>query len=457
MNHADRKTLDLTLRGGAVVTPEGTRRADVLVSDGVIVGLADGWTGSAEAEIDARGLYILPGMVDSHVHLMDPGNSSRETFLKGTSAAAAAGVTTIIEHTHGWPVINVERLREKLDHLTGRSYVDYGLAAHAWPGHLDQFPGLWSAGIAFFKIFTCTTHGVPGFGPTALLDTLNGLASLGGRALVHCEDEEITAEAERVLRAADRIEPAVLIAWRNREAEQLAVARVAVTASLTDADVRIAHASTPDIVRMVRAARGSGVRISAETCPQYVLLRENEVERHGALRKFTPPARIRSAQEEDAMWKCLCDEDGVEQIASDHAPSTRAQKLSGDIWSAPFGLPGLDTTLPVLIDACLTGRLTFERVATLYAASPARYFGLPGKGAIRPGNDADLVLVDPGGSWHIDDADIRSGAGWSPYSGRQLRGRVQMTLLRGQVLFDGAQVVDQPRGRFVPGPGAMPA
>jgi allantoinase len=449
-------TIDLVVRSGTVVSSAGTRRGDVLVLDGIVVGVVDEWLGSASREIDARGLIVLPGMVDSHVHLMDPGDARRESFLEGTAAAAAAGVTTIIEHTHGWPVTSTAKLAEKRDHLVERSHVDYGLAAHAWPGQLDALGPLWRAGVTFFKIFTCTTHGVPGFGPAALLDALGTLADIGGRALVHCEDEDVTAEAERVLRAADRIDPELLLEWRSREAEQLAVARVATTAAITRANVRVAHASTAGIVGMIRQARTQGVSISAETCPQYLLLREDEVAAEGGLRKFTPPARIRTSDEQAAMWRCFNDGD-IDHIATDHAPSTRDQKTAGDIWSVPFGLPGLDTTLPVLIDACLTGRTTWDRIAAAYSANPAQYFGLSAKGGIAAGKDADLVLVDPGGSWHIQDEDIRSHAGWSPYSGRRLRGRVVTTVLRGAIVFDDAAATETPIGRFLLGPGARPS
>ena len=151
--------LDLLLAGGTVVTSTGRRRLDVGVRDGVIVHVGQG-TPSAARTVDAAGLFVLPGGVDTHVHLMDPGSPEREDFPTGTSAAAASGVTTIIEHSHGTPVRTVQDLRGKVDYLRERSNVDYGLAAHAWPGHASDVPSLWAAGVSFFKVFTCTTHGV---------------------------------------------------------------------------------------------------------------------------------------------------------------------------------------------------------------------------------------------------------------------------------------------------------
>jgi dihydroorotase (multifunctional complex type) len=445
--------VDLVVRNGTVVTPQARVRGDVLIRQGRVLDIVGGWDGSARAGIDATGLLVYPGMIDTHVHLMEPGDPSRESFAEGTSAAARSGVTTIIEHTHGWPVHELERLREKRAHLGGRAHVDYGLAAHVWPERLGQLEPLWHAGVGFFKIFTCTTHGVPGIGADRLLDVFGRLAELDARCLVHCEDELMTAAAERLLKAAGRFDPGVLPEWRSREAELVAVSHVAAAASLTGAVVRVAHASNPAVAGLVAKARAEGAALSAETCPQYLVLHEDEALTEGALHKFTPPARVRTDADRAAMWDLVARGE-LDTIASDHAPSTREQKLAGDIWSAPFGLPGLDTTCSVLLDAVSAGHITPERVAELYSRRPATHFGLAGKGLIAPGYDADLVLVDPDQEWTVQDADVLSHAAWSPFAGRRLRGRAVLTALRGEVICEDGVVSPERIGRFVPGPGA---
>lgn len=448
--------VDLVVRDGIVVGGSGRRRGDVLIEGEHIVDVVSGsWPGRAEREVDASGCFVLPGLIDTHVHLMDPGDPERETFPQGTAAAAASGVTTIVEHTHAWPVHEVERLHEKVAHLRGRSHVDFGLAAHVWPDRTHELDGLWRAGVAFFKIFTCTTHGVPGLSADELLSVFGSFAASGSRTLVHCEDEAITASTERALRAAGRVDPGLLTEWRSREAEIAAVAQVAALASVTQAVVRVAHASAPAVVELVGQFRDAGAPISAETCPQYLLLRESEVVVHGALRKFTPPARIRDEGDRRAMWSAVND-GGVDQISSDHAPSTRAQKAAGTIWDAPFGLPGLDTTSSVLIDAALRGDTKLEQVAALYSERPARHFGLRRKGSIGVGFDADLVIVDPLARRTVDAEHLRSGAGWSPYEGRSLRGAVASTYLRGRCIYDGERVSETFDGRFLPGMGWDP-
>lgn len=447
---------DVVVAGGTVVTSRGRRSAHVCIRGGRVVTLAYGSPApAATVAVDATGLLVLPGMVDSHVHLMDPGDSQREDFPCGTAAAAAAGVTTIVEHTHAWPLTSVDRLREKLAHLHGRSYVDFGLAAHVWPDALDGLEDLWHAGIAFFKIFTCSTHGIPGLDTDALLTTFGTLARLGAPCLVHCEDEMLTSRAEKRLRSAGRDDPGLLMQWRSREAELLAVAQVALLSRLTRTPAVVAHASNAEVLEVIAEERRRGAAVRAESCPQYFHLREEEVNEHGALRKFTPPARIRSLHDENRMW-ALFNDGVIDQLSSDHAPSTRAQKTGVPFWEAPFGLPGLDTTFPLMIDAALRGRTSWERIVAAYCEQPARQFGLHRKRALAPGADADLVLIDPAARSTVDAAAIRSKAGWSPYEGRELRGGIVATMLRGEIVYRGGVVPEPARGRFVPGPGAIP-
>ncbi|HEX7097623.1 MAG TPA: dihydroorotase family protein [Acidimicrobiia bacterium] len=443
---------ELAIRGGTIVTPAGQRRADLGIAEGRVVEVAD--TVEGRREIDASGLLILPGMVDTHVHLMDPGPTEREDFPTGTRAAAARGATTIVEHTHAHPVRSADDLAEKISYLADRANVDYALAAHLWPEDIPTMSSTWEAGVAFFKLFTCTTHGVPGLDPARLHAAFESLAAIGGRALVHCEDESLTEVAERTLRDQGRFDPGVLVEWRSREAEEVAVAGAGVLAAATGATVTLAHISTPAVAELVGYMRQRGADIAAEACPQYFALDEREVEEHGPFRKFTPPARIRGEDEREAMWEAVR-QGAFHHFSTDHAPSTAEQKRAGDIWSAPFGLPGLDTTFPFLIDAALSGKLPLPEMVRLTSAAPAARYGLaPRKGSLDPGADADFVLVDPAGRWVVEDSEIISKAGWSPYSGRTFRGRIEATYLRGRLIAEGGKPLDERQGRFIPGLGA---
>ncbi|MFI6501763.1 dihydroorotase family protein [Nonomuraea typhae] len=441
-------TLDLLIAGGMVVTPDGRRRLNIGVADGRIAVIGPDRP-AARREVDASGLLVLPGGVDTHVHLMDPGSTEREDFPTGTAAAAAAGVTTIVEHSHGQPVRTAEDLRDKRSYLTGRANVDYGLAAHAWPGATGQVAALWQAGVTFFKVFTCTTHGVPGHDAAALRAHLRATAQMDAVSLVHCEDESLTADAERLLRQSGRTDPGLLPDWRDRDAEIVAAAVTALLVRRTGARAVVAHVSHPEVADYLARERAAGARLGAEGCPQYFLLREDEVHEHGALRKFTPPARARTDADEAQMWRLLRS-GTLTHMSSDHAPSTLAQKAAGDIWNVHFGLPGLDSTLPILLDAAARGHLSHEDVARVYAETPARTYGLwPRKGRIGVGADADLVLVDPYGGRTLSNEGVLSKAGWTPYDGRAVTGLVVQTYLRGTPIAEEGKPLDARTGRFV--------
>jgi dihydroorotase-like cyclic amidohydrolase len=249
--------VDLAVNGGLVVSSRGRRRANVLVQDGRIVHVGND-TATARRVVDASGLVVLPGGVDTHVHLMDPGPVDREDFPTGTAAAAANGVTTILEHTHAHPVRTVSDLEAKRRHVGGRALVDYGLAAHGWPGYDAHAAELWAAGVAFFKVFTCTTHGVPGHDAARLKRHLEACAAVGAMTLMHCEDESLTEDAEAVLRSAGRDDGGIVPEWRSRDAELVAVTVASLLVRLTGARASVAHVSNPDAAGAVAGERAVG-------------------------------------------------------------------------------------------------------------------------------------------------------------------------------------------------------
>jgi dihydroorotase (multifunctional complex type) len=439
---------DCEIANATLLEPKGRYRGTIAISGERVVGILEEPSGNAARTIDAEGLVALPGMVDQHVHFMDPGDNAREDFIRGSSAAAVGGVTTVVEHTHSNPVLTAEDLREKREYLKDRSVIDFGLMAHVFPDTIKHVPDLWEDGVAIFKAFTCTTHGVPGLLPDDLLRLFRSLFEAGARGLVHCEDEFITEDNEERLHAALRKDYGVVPEWRSTEAELVAVNTVALLARLTGANITVAHASQPDVIDLVRRERELGATLSIESCPQYFYINSSEVREYGPTRKFTPPARDAPAGE--LMWKRLA-RGQIDLISTDHAPSTLDQKFASDIWGCPFGLPGVETTLTMLLDAVAEGKLTLQRLVQTYSEAPARLLGLyPRKGALRIGSDADVVLVDTEQEHVLSNDNIVSKAGWTPFDGRRVKGRAVMTMLRGQVVAENGKVTAEPGGgRFV--------
>lgn len=448
-------TADLVIRGGEVVSPEGRERCDLVVTDGKVVGRAPAGTGEGAEIVEATGLTVIPGGVDPHVHMMDPGLTEREDFPTGTAAAAVGGVTTIVEHHRSLPfVLDATVLRDKIAHLSTRSRIDFALFGGGHPDNVEELLPMWKAGAAVFKVFTCNLHGVPAVLPGRMLTLFREVASFDGLCLIHAEDEFIAAENEERLRASDRKDPRVISEWRSKEAEQVAVNTVALLARLSGCRVIIAHASHPAVCDLVARERALGTRLMVESCPQYFHLTQDEIDEWGPFHKFTPPAR--TAADRDGMWQRLESGD-IDMVCADHAPSTREQKEEGrdDIWAAPFGVPGVETNLSLMLTGVSEGKLSLKRLVSARSESPARAYGLyPRKGHLGIGADADIVLVDLEAERTIRDEDVVAKVGWTPFAGRKVRGRVVRTYVRGRLAAeDGAPVVDPGWGAFLPGPG----
>ena len=458
-------TVDLAIRGGEVWSGQGSERVDLLIDAGTVVGrVADGEARDpksreqARRTIDASGLAVLPGVIDGHVHIPDPDLPHREDFISGTAAAASNGTTMLIEHHHSLPVKDAAFLREKAAMMQGRSHIDFGFLAHAHPDNLDQLAELWQAGIYGFKVFTCALHGAPAVLSEVMLELFQRVAAFDGHCLVHCEDDRLTAANEARLRAQGRRDGAAITDWRSLEAELLAVSTTTLLARLTGVRITVAHVSHPAVLDLIARERAAGASILAESCPHYFYLTADDVAARGPWAKFTPPAR--TAESAAEMWRRLAAGD-VDLISADHAPATRDEKRPGeaDIWDCPFGIPGVETTLPLMLNGVAERRLDLPTIVRAMSETPAKLYGLyPRKGSLALGADADLVLADLQTPRQLRDADVRARVGWTPYDGRTIRGTPRFTIGRGRVLFEDGQVVAEPGwGRYLPRPGSAAA
>ena len=442
---------DLAIINGLLVDSKGIYPAVLSIRDGKIVAITQSLENAPQEVIDANGLYILPGAIDGHVHMMDPGHTDREDFTTGTRAAARGGVTTVIDHHRTEPpVFGAKELLGKKEYLQTRSIVDFGLLGGLSLTNLGNLRGLWEAGALGFKGFTCELHEADALGIGNLMEILEEIRKFNGIALFHCEDDSLLKKAEERLRKQGRKDPLTVAEWRSPEAEEMAVRTLIYAARKTGARVAVAHTSLPSLVLEQAAARAQGISIYTETCAQYLCLTEEDLKEKGPFLKFTPPPRKK--EEVEKMGWCLA-QGLIDMVNSDHCPYPRSEKEAGleDIWRAPFGIPGVETAISILLDGVASGKWTLSRVAEVRSEKPALIYGLAGKkGFLRVGSDADLILVDMKRERRLDDGQIFSKCGWTPYHGKEMAGDVILTMVRGKVVMREGKVIGEPGwGRFV--------
>jgi allantoinase len=436
---------DLAIVNGLLVDSHQMYPGVITVRQGKIVGINQSLEQEPLEVLDAKGLYILPGAVDGHVHMMDPGYPDREDFITGTRAAARGGVTTVIDHHRTVPpVFEKDGFLEKKNYLGKRSVVDFGLLGGLNLTNVSKLKGMWEAGALGFKGFTCELHEADALPAGFLRKVFEEVRRFGGIVLLHCEEDSLLKKKEEELVKQCRKDPLSVSEWRSPEAEELAVRTVLYVTRLTGARVAIAHVSLPSLVQEIALARTQGVSIYSETCPQYFTLTERDLVEKGPFGKFTPPPRKK--EDTEKMWWYLS-HGLIDMVNSDHCPYSYSAKEAGsnDIWLAPFGIPGVETVTPLLLDGVARGRLTLTQVVSLRSERPATLYGLADqKGFLRVGCDADLILVDINRRRILDNSQVVSKCGWTPYHGREVTGDVVLTMVRGKVVMKDGEITGEP-------------
>jgi allantoinase len=427
----------LTVRSARVMLPGGVRPATIAIRDGRIasIGPYDDWP-TGVPRLDAAELTVLPGLVDTHVHINEPGRTEWEGFAHATRAAAAGGITTLIDMPLNSipPTTSVEGLRAKRQAAEGKCHVDVGFWGGVVPGNAGDIDSLARAGVFGFKCFLAPS-GVAEFEHVTEADlrlAMPRVAASGLPLLVHAELPSRLREPVGEARRYD-----TWLASRPAEAEHAAIELVTRLARESGARVHIVHVSSALALDAVVAARTAGVATTAETCPHYLTFAADEIADAATAFKCAPP--IRGAGDRERLWQALIAGD-IDLIATDHSPAPASLKLldSGDFVRAWGGIASLQVALAAVWTGARARGMTIERapLADWMAAAPAGLAGLDDKGAIAPGRDADLVIWDPDATTRVDAAALYSRHAISPYSGRVLEGRVKNTLLRGEVVFD---------------------
>ena len=445
---------DLIIRNGTLASTLSLRTGDIGISDGHIAAVGPSLAGTAREELDATGLYVFPGVIDAHVHFNEPGRTEWEGFASGSRALAAGGATAYVEmplNAHP-PVIDVETFDLKLAAARASSLVDFALWGGIVPGNLDKLEALAERGVAGYKAFMSNSgiEDFPCVDDLTLYEAMCRAAGLDRIVAVHAENDTITSGLARRAQAEGRTGVRDYLASRPAIAEVEAITRAITLAEETGCPLHIVHVSTGRGVALVAEARKNGVDVTCETCPHYLALTEEDVERLGAVAKCAPP--VRSDVEREALWRGL-EAGDVLFVASDHSPAPPEMKTSDDFFKVWGGISGCQTLLQVLLTEGWDRRnIPLPAIALATSERVAERFGFAGKGRIEPGYDADLALVDLSQHVTLQSADLHYQHQHSPFVGLELRGRVVRTLLRGEPVYADGAFASAARGRLlVPG------
>ena len=447
--------VDTIVRGGRVVTSSQAVDASIAIKGEKIVALGpEELLPQADRYIDAEGKFVLPGLIDSHVHM-----DGHDDYALGSLAAAHAGLTTLI------PFANyeldrdetlVEAARRIREEVEATALVDFGFhfILQNRPGILRSLPPVMDMGFKSFKMFM-TYKKRPGrmCDDDYICDAMDLVSRGGGVLQLHCESGNIIEFLENKLIGEGHTHPVDFPTACPDWAEEEAINRAIKMGAATNCPTYVVHLSTQLGLERIKQAQAQGQRIWTETCPQYLLLSDAEMARYGPLAKIGPPLRPEDGPDRDALWNGLR-QGHISLVASDHAPHPQELKRPGwdnifvtpDGASVPFGSPGVETIAPLMYSEGVVKRgLPIWWLARAMSENPARIFGLyPRKGVIQVGSDADLLILDPGEDRVISAEDHYSNSGYTLFEGWQVTGRPWMTLLRGQVLLNQGQLEQQP-------------
>ena len=410
----------ILIKNGVIVSSKGEEKADLLMNDGKIVKVAHSISESGADAIDATGLLILPGAIDSHVHFRDPENTSKEDFSSGSSSALCGGVTTVMDmpNYRNPPTTTISAYNEKRKIVSAKARCDYVLRFGASETNQEEAA---ESGASQLKMF--------------LTDTSSELSCSREAAVKHFKafpkEKPICVHAEDSERIAKRLDK---FSEQSQVQDKLA-SQIACQFSIDEAKkagrrVHICHLTTSQEVEMCRAYP----KATYEITPNALFLSTDDLPTLKELGRINPP--LRDKREQSALWRMLGD-DTI--IASDHAPHLVSHKLGG----SP-GFPGVGTLLPLLLNAVHEKRLTIEQVVRMCCENPSHAFGLKGKGSITAGKDADIVLIDMSKSWKITADNRLSKCGWTPFEGKEVFGKIEKVFLRGKLAFDGEKVLSKP-------------
>jgi len=396
----------------------------------------------AETKIDLKNLLVLPGLIDVHVHLRDEGKAYKEDFYSGTAAAAAGGITTVLDMPNNNPVtMNVAALKNRMEKAEKKILVNVGFYSE-FPKKNNEIEKIIAEGAVAFKLFMAEQVGGLNIDDDdALLEAFGIATKMKVPIAVHAEDKSTLKEAEHRFKRANCNDIDAFLEAHSKGVEAKAVKRVLNLVKQVGTHVHFCHVSTEDGLNAIVDEKKKGVPITCETTPHHLLISTDELKQIGTLALTMPP--VREKQHLTALWNGI--KNGwIDIIASDHAPHALEEKKARTVWDVKVGVPGLETTLPLMLTEVNRGRLSIAEIASLMAERPAEVFKLTNKGYLKEGYSADLTVIDLNKKYRIDASKFHSKAKYSPFDKWAVEGKPVKTFVNGQLVMEDEEIIANP-------------
>lgn len=457
---------DHVIKNGNIVTAEETYQANLYINDGKIISIStEELEGEAKETTDATGLYVLPGLIDTHIHSRDGGATYKEDFFHSTKAAAAGGITTVFEMPNtNPPVNNEENFHKQVGNLKKKAHVDFGIWGICLGDlNLNELQELNQAGVVGFKYFwgyavdkntyqliynyeEGMVDVIPPCDDGEVYRMLEEVAKTEKTFAIHAENSDLINYLTEKMKATGKSDYETVLASRPNLAEEMTIQAGIAMAKQTGTRLHILHVSSAEGVELISQAQAEGYPITAETCPHYLFLTNEDYEKIGPSMKVYP--LVKHQKDQDRLWQGIAD-GTLSFVCSDHAPHTEEEK-SGNLWSVPAGMCGVETLAPLMINAVSDSKLTLQQVVSLLSTNPAKQFGVyPQKGALQVGSDADVTIVDMNKETEIKRENLHSKSKVTAYDGVQIKGMPVMTIVRGTTVMKDGQIISEPLGQLV--------
>lgn len=446
---------DVCIKDGTVINAEGSFKGDIYISEGKIAALVKkgGQEYEAKEVIDAEGYLVMPGFVDPHSHLNDPGLTESEDFYTGTCSAAAGGITTVMEHPLTFPLpSNYKNLWDKKEIVSKKAVTDFALFGACAADNYADIEEMIEMGAVAFKAFLTSSPEMPKLTDSEVIRHMENLKGAGPVMPIHCENEMIVEGFTERRRMEGKVHPTDYDDARPEISEIEAINRMCLFARYTGGKIHIVHCSVPEGVDAVNSYKEKGADVTVETCPHFLLLDSTDVEKWGVYAICNPPIRKRSTVEK--MWERVL-KGKIDFIGSDHATYTFEEKEEGmeDVYNTPAGLSGIQTCFTSFFSEGVGKRkMSLESFVAMSSTNAAKRYGLyPQKGAVRIGSDGDVVILDPNKSWRVEEGKLFYKKKWTPYMGMEINCQVKRTIVRGVTVYkDGEICVEAGFGKYVP-------